>query len=309
MTNGHSGTRSVPFGRLITAMVTPFDKSGEVDYKQAGRLARALLDSGSDGLVVCGTTGESPTLTHDEKLDLFRAVKDAAGNDGQVIAGTGNYSTAESIELTREAERCGVDGMLLVVPYYNNPPQEGLYRHFKAIAEATSLPCILYNVPPRSPRNLEASTLKRLAEVPNIVGVKEASGKLEQFNAVFSAVPSDFLVFSGNDSDTHTIMGLGGHGIISVASHLVGNQIKRMVNLLAEGRTAEAAAIHLELLPLVDALFWQPNPMPVRAALNEAGFDVGEPRLPLIDLTDSEKDRLRAVMARYKIDLPVGTPA
>jgi 4-hydroxy-tetrahydrodipicolinate synthase len=302
MANGHSGSGSPRFGRLITAMVTPFDAAGEVDYKQAQRLARALIASGNDGLVITGTTGESPTLTHDEKLGLYRAVKEAVGSDGQVIAGTGNYNTAESIELTREAERCGVDGILLVVPYYNNPPQEGLYQHFKAIAEATSLPCILYNVPPRSPRNLEASTLRRLAEIDNIVGVKEASGKLEQFNAVMAAVPSGFLVFSGNDSDTHTIMSLGGYGVVSVAAHVVGGRIKEMVNLLAEGRTAEAATIHLELLPLVEALFWQPNPMPVRAALNELGFDVGKPRLPLVDLTVAEKDRLRAVLAKYEFD-------
>jgi 4-hydroxy-tetrahydrodipicolinate synthase len=187
------------------------------------------------------------------------------------------------------------------VPYYSNPPQVGLYQHFKAIAEATSLPCILYNVPPRSPRNLEAGTLRRLAEIDNIVGVKEASGKLEQFT-VFSAVPDDFLVFSGNDSDTHTIMSLGGYGIISVAAHLVAGRIKQMVNLLAEGRTAEAASIHIELLPLVEALFWQPNPMPVRAALNELGFKVGKPRLPLVDLTDAEKERLRSVLAKYEFD-------
>jgi 4-hydroxy-tetrahydrodipicolinate synthase len=188
------------------------------------------------------------------------------------------------------------------VPYYNNPPQEGLYQHFKAIAAATSLPCILYNVPPRAPRNLEAGTLKRLAEIDNIVGVKEASGKLEQFNAVLSAVPDDFLVFSGNDSDTHTIMSLGGYGVISVAAHIVAEREKQMIDLLAEGRTAEAATIHLELLPLVDALFWQPNPMPVRAALNELGFNVGKPRLPLVDLTDAEKERLRAVLGRYQFD-------
>ncbi len=302
MADSHNGSHSAPFGRLLTAMVTPFDDAGEVDYKQAQRLARSLIEAGNDGLVITGTTGESPTLTHEEKLNLYRAIKAELGNDGQVIAGTGNYSTAESIELTREAEQCGVDGVLLVVPYYNNPPQEGLYRHFKAIAEATSLPCILYNVPPRSPRNLEANTLKRLAEIDNIVGVKEASGKLEQFNAVMSAVPDDFLVFSGNDSDTHTIMSLGGYGIISVAAHLVAGQIKQMVNLLAGGRTAEAASIHLHLLPLVESLFWQPNPMPVRAALNELGFSVGTPRLPLIDLTDVEKDRLRAVLANYQFD-------
>jgi 4-hydroxy-tetrahydrodipicolinate synthase len=289
------------FGRLLTAMVTPFTESGEVDFAKAAELAKNLLESGNDGLIITGTTGEGPTLTEDEKLELYRVTKRAVG-DASIVAGTGNYNTAESIHLTREAERCGVDGFLLVVPYYNNPPQEGLYRHFKAIADATSLPCILYNVPSRSTRNLDASTLKRLAEVDNIVGVKEASGKMEQFNAVMQAVPEDFLVFSGNDSDTHTIMSLGGYGVISVAAHIVGEREKQMINLLAEGRTAEAKAIHLALMPLVDSLFWQPNPMPVRAALNELGFTVGQPRLPLVDLTDAEKDRLRAVLAKYKFD-------
>jgi 4-hydroxy-tetrahydrodipicolinate synthase len=289
------------FGRLMTAMITPFTESGAVDFDKAAELAKNLVASGNDGLIITGTTGEGPTLTEDEKLELYRVTKRAVGG-ASIVAGTGNYNTAESVHLTREAERCGVDGFLLVVPYYNNPPQEGLYQHFKAIAAATSLPCILYNVPTRSTRNLEASTLQRLAEVDNIVGVKEASGKMEQFNAVMSAVPEDFMVFSGNDSDTHTIMSLGGYGVISVAAHIVGEREKQMVNLLAEGRTAEAAAIHLELLPLVESLFWQPNPMPVRAALNELGFKVGNPRLPLVDLTDAEKDRLRAVLAKYEFD-------
>jgi len=299
MANSRNG--SAPFGRLMTAMITPFTDEGEVDFAKAAELAKNLVEAGNDGLIITGTTGEGPTLTEDEKLELYRVTKRAVGN-ASIVAGTGNYNTAESIHLTREAERCGVDGFLLVVPYYNNPPQEGLYQHFKAIAGVTSLPCILYNVPPRSPRNLEANTLRRLAEVDNIVGVKEASGKLEQFNAVMSAVPDDFLVYSGNDSDTHTVMSLGGYGVISVSSHLVAGRTKQMINLLADGRTAEAAQIHLELLPLVDALFWQPNPMPVKAALNELGFHVGTPRLPLVDLTESEKDRLRAVLANFTFD-------
>jgi 4-hydroxy-tetrahydrodipicolinate synthase len=301
MTPSSNGTHGAPFGRLLTAMITPFTEDGEVDFDRAAELAKNLVASGNDGLIVTGTTGEGPTLSEDEKLELYRVTKRAVGN-ASIVAGTGNYNTAESVHLTREAERCGVDGFLLVVPYYNNPPQEGLYQHFKTIAEATSLPCILYNVPPRAPRNLEATTLARLAKIDNIVGVKEASGKLEQFNAVISAVPEDFLVFSGNDSDTHTIMSLGGYGVISVAAHLVAGRIKEMINLLAEGRTADAATIHLELLPLVDSLFWQPNPMPVRAALNELGFAIGRPRLPLVDLTDAEKQRLRAVLAKYEFD-------
>jgi 4-hydroxy-tetrahydrodipicolinate synthase len=301
MADTGNGSHNGSLGRLMTAMVTPFTERGAVDFGKAAELARNLVASGNDGLIVTGTTGEGPTLNEDEKLELYRVTKRAVGS-ASIVAGTGNYNTAESIHLTREAELCGVDGILLVVPYYNNPPQEGLYQHFKAIAEATSLPCILYNVPPRAPRNLDAGTLKRLAEIENIVGVKEASGKLEQFNAVMSAVPEDFLVYSGNDSDTHTIMSLGGYGVISVAAHLVAGRIRQMIDLLVEGRTAEAKTIHLELLPLVDSLFWQPNPMPVRAALNELGFDVGKPRLPLVDLTAAEKERLRAVLAKYEFD-------
>jgi 4-hydroxy-tetrahydrodipicolinate synthase len=290
------------FGRLMTAMITPFADNGDVDFPRAAELAKNLIAAGNDGLIITGTTGEGPTLTEDEKLELYRVTKRAVGPDHAIVAGAGNYNTAESIHLTREAERCGVDGALLVVPYYNNPPQEGLYQHFKAIAAATSLPCILYNVPPRSPRNLEASTLKRLAEIDNIVGVKEASGKLEQFNAVIRAVPDGFLVYSGNDSDTHTIMSLGGYGIISVSAHLAAGETRRMVDLLAAGRTAEAARLHAKLLPLVEALFWQPNPMPVKAALNLCGFHVGVPRLPLVDLTPAEKDRLSAVLATCQLD-------
>ncbi len=289
------------FGRLLTAMITPFTEDGAVDFAKAAELAKNLVDSGNDGLIVTGTTGEGPTLTEDEKLELYLVTKRAVGS-ASIIAGTGNYNTAESIHLTREAERCGVDGALLVVPYYNNPPQEGLYQHFKAIAEATSLPCILYNVPPRAPRNLEASTLKRLAEIDNIVGLKEASGKLEQFNAVVAAAPDGFLIYSGNDSDTFTLMSLGGYGVISVSAHLVAGQTRRMVEALARGEREEARELHLKLLPLVEALFWQPNPMPVKAALNELGFKIGKPRLPLVDLNDAEKARLRAVLQQYEFD-------
>lgn len=289
------------FGRLLTAMITPFTEDGAVDFAKAAELAKNLVDSGNDGLIVTGTTGEGPTLTEDEKLELYLVTKRAVGS-ASIIAGTGNYNTAESIHLTREAERCGVDGALLVVPYYNNPPQEGLYQHFKAIAEATSLPCILYNVPPRAPRNLEASTLKRLAEIDNIVGLKEASGKLEQFNAVVAAAPDGFLIYRGNDSDTFTLMSLGGYGVISVSAHLVAGQTRRMVEALARGEREEARELHLKLLPLVEALFWQPNPMPVKAALNELGFKIGKPRLPLVDLNDAEKARLRAVLQQYEFD-------
>ncbi|MBV8084115.1 MAG: 4-hydroxy-tetrahydrodipicolinate synthase [Chloroflexi bacterium] len=289
-------------GRLMTAMVTPFTADDEVDYARAAELARNLIASGNDGLIVTGTTGEGPTLSEDEKAELWRTSKRAVGPEHAIVAGTGTYNTRESVHLTRLAESAGADACLLVVPYYNNPSQEGLYQHFKAIANSTSLPCILYNVPTRAPRNLDAATVKRLAEVENIVGVKEASGSLAQINAVLGAVPSDFLVYSGNDGDTFTIMSLGGYGVISVSAHLVGTETRRMLDLLVDGRIQEAAAIHHKLLPLVDALFWQPNPMPVKAALNELGFPVGKPRLPLVELTGPENDRLRGVLARYQFD-------
>src|SRR6266545_5162902 len=223
------------FGRLLTAMVTPFEEaSGSLDLDQAKRLASALLDSGTEGLVVCGTTGESPTLSNPEKLKLFEAIVEVAHARGApVIAGTTTYNTAESVELSREAQQLGVDGILGTVPYYNNPPQEGLFQHFKAIAEAVDVPVILYNIPSRSPRNMESSTTLRLArEVPNIVGVKEASGNFKQIGEIIRDAPDDFNVWSGNDADILTIMALGGYGVVSVAAHLVGQQIADMMQAL-----------------------------------------------------------------------------
>ncbi len=240
------------FGRLLTAMVTPFDAKGEVDYPQARKLARALLQSGSDGLIVSGTTGESPTLSIDEKLRLFGEIKEELGDAGAVIAGTGNYNTRESIELTQEAEKTGVDGCLLVVPYYNRPTQEGMYRHFRAIAESCSLPCIMYNVPSRTSSNLAAETVIRLSSVDNIVGVKEASANFKQISEIIQGVRSDFLVYSGNDGDTLHLMALGGYGVVGVVTHLVGLQTKEMMEKLLAGKVEEAAAIHRHLLPLVD---------------------------------------------------------
>ncbi len=299
----------VDIGRLITAMVTPFDAGGEVDYAQARRLASALLESGSDGLVVSGTTGESPTLTTEEKLRLFREVKSELGDGGAVVAGTGNYSTAESIELTREAEAAGADAALLVVPYYNKPTQEGLYLHFRAIAESTGLPCVLYNVPSRTITSLSWETTLRLAEIDNIVGVKEASGDFDQIARIIAGAPEGFRVWSGNDSDTFGIMAMGGYGVVSVASHLVGRQIKCMMDATVEGRTAEAAAEHLRLTPIFKGLFVLSNPIPVKFGLNEAGFDVGAPRLPLTPPDERTAQQLRAMMEAYTVDLPVAAGA
>lgn len=293
-------------GRLITAMVTPFDAEGRVDYAQAKRLAAALLDSGSDGLVVTGTTGESPTLSFEEKVNLYAEIKKAIGDRGAVIAGTGSYNTAESVELSKEAEKAGADALLLVVPYYNNPPQDGLYLHFKSIAEATSLPCILYNVPSRTVRNLNPETTIKLSEIPNIIGIKEASANFDQIAKIIQGARSGFRVWSGNDGDTLPIMAMGGYGVVSVASHLVGLQIKEMMNNLLAGRVKEAGDIHRHLLPLVNALFVVANPIPVKYCLNQVGFRVGAPRLPLVEPDERTAAQIKAGLKEYKIDLPVG---
>jgi len=292
-------------GRLITAMVTPFDEEGKVDYEQAKKLALALLDSGSDGVVVAGTTGESPTLVRQEEYCLFTEVKAAVGGGGTVIAGTGSNSTAEALEATKEAERIGVDACLLVVPYYNKPTQEGLYQHFKTVAEGTSLPCILYNVPSRTVTNMSADTVIRLSQIDNIIGVKEASGNLEQIAKIISDTREDFLVWSGNDSDTFPLMAIGGYGIISVVSHLVGKQIKQMIDSFVGGKIDEAAAIHRHLLPLVNAMFIVSNPIPIKYAVNQVGFNVGKPRLPLTEPDEKTATIIKDTLKNYKIDLPV----
>ena len=295
----------VEIGRLITAMVTPFDERGQVDYEQAKRLSSSLLDSGSDGVVVSGTTGESPTLSTEEKLRLFAEVKDAVGERGAVIAGTGTYNTAESIELSKEAEQEGVDCLLLVVPYYNKPPQEGLYQHFKTIAESVHIPCILYNVTSRTSLNMTYDTTVRLSHVDNIVGVKEAGSDMDQIARIIDGGKHGFRVWSGNDNETFYIMAMGGYGVVSVASHLVGNQIKEMMGLLLEGDIEKAAAAHRRLHPLFKALFVVSNPIPVKHALNKVGFDVGNPRLPLVPLDDKSAAQVDEILNRYEVDLPV----
>ena len=292
-------------GRLLTAMVTPFKENGEVDYEQAKKLAQALLNSGSDGLVVAATTGEAPTLSWEEEMHLFTEVKSAVGGRGTVVAYTGSNSTAEAVEATKRAEKIGVDACLLVVPYYNKPTQEGLYQHFKTIAQATKLPCILYNVPSRTITSLSADTAIKLSKIDNIIGVKEASGNFGQISKIITEARKDFLVWSGNDSDTFQILALGGYGVISVASHLVGKQIKGMIDNFVSGKVAEAASIHHYLLPLIDALFIVSNPIPVKYALNHIGFNVGKPRLPLTEPDEKSAAVIRETLKKYKIDLPV----
>ncbi|MFQ6026399.1 MAG: 4-hydroxy-tetrahydrodipicolinate synthase [Dehalococcoidia bacterium] len=296
-------------GRLITAMVTPFDDKGAVDYDQAKRLANALIDSGSDGVIVSGTTGESPTLTTEEKLRLAAEVKSALGDRGAVLAGTGNYSTAESIELSQEAERTGVDGVLLVVPYYNKPPQEGLYQHFKAIAESVHLPCLLYNVTSRTSLNMTHDTTIRLSHVDNIIGVKEAGSDMDQITRIIEGSREGFRVWSGNDNETFYIMATGGYGVVSVLSHLVGKQIKQMMGLLLEGEVEKAAAEHRRLLEIFKVGFIVSNPIPVKYSLNHIGFRVGNPRLPLVPPDEKTAAQIDEVLARYEIDLPIPATA
>jgi 4-hydroxy-tetrahydrodipicolinate synthase len=293
-------------GRLLTAMVTPFDDKGSVDYAQAKHLASALLDSGSDGLVIGGTTGETPTLSPYEKLRLFAEVKATADGRGVVVAGTGNYNTAESIELSREAAKVGVDALLLTVPYYNRPPQEGLFRHFEAIAKSTSLPCILYNIPGRTGTNMTAETTIRLSGIPNIVGVKEASSNFGQIAAIIAGAREGFRVWSGNDADTLPILALGGYGVICVISHLTGLQMKQLIESFLAGRTEEASEIHRRLLPLNNALMTlSTNPIPIKYALNQVGFRVGPPRLPLVEPDKATGEKIMDEVRRHHIDLPV----
>lgn len=286
------------FGSVVTAMVTPLNAEGSIDYDRAGELADRLLESGTDGILVGGTTGESPTLTTDEKCQLFKVVKDAAAGRGPVIAGTGNYCTADTITLTRKAEALGVDAVMLVCPYYNKPPQEGLYRHFRDTAASTSLPVIVYNIPGRTGRNIEVPTLLRLAEIPNVVAVKEASGDLKQFTEFARGMPAGFMFYSGDDALTFHVMALGGCGVISVAAHVAGVQLKAMCTALEQGDLAAARELHLRLQPLFEVLFLPTsvNPAPVKAALSLAGFDVGGLRLPLVPVTDRERDQIRAVL-------------
>src|SRR5439155_8816631 len=294
-------TPNAPFGRLLTAMVTPFRDDLSVDLDGAARLAQQLVETGTDGIVVTGTTGEVPTLTFEEKIELYKVVKRTVEWTAAVIAGTGNYSTEESIHLTRAAERAGVGGVMAGVPYYNNPPQEGLFRHFKAIAESTALPLIVYNVPTRTVRNLEAATAIRLAELPNIAAVKEASGKLEQVAEIIAGSPDDFLVYSGDDAITLPMMAIGAFGVISVVSHVAGLQIKSMIDAFVSGDVTGAASLHCQLLPLFKAAFVTTNPIPIKAALELCGLPAGGLRPPLLEASESE----RAIIGKALADLGV----
>lgn len=284
------------FGQVLTAMVTPFDQQGKVDVNAVKNLVNHLIANGTDGLVVSGTTGESPTLSTEEKVELFKLVVETAAGRVPVIAGTGSNNTYASIALTRKAEEAGVDGIMLVVPYYNKPSQEGLYQHFKTIAESTALPVILYNIPGRTSVNMSVETIVRLSQIENIVAVKEASGNLEAMAEIISRTSDDFLLFSGDDALTIPVLSIGGAGVISVASHIIGNEMQEMINLFKSGDVRGAAAAHRRLLPLMKGLFAAPNPTPVKAVLNMSGIPVGGVRLPLVPLTEEEEQALRRLL-------------
>jgi 4-hydroxy-tetrahydrodipicolinate synthase len=283
------------FGSVITAMVTPFRGDHAVDYGGAQELASYLLDQGSDAVVVAGSTGESPTLTHKEKAELFRVVGEAVRGRGHLICGTGTYSTAETLELTQAAEDAGADGLLVVTPYYNKPPQRGLVAHFERIADATELPIIAYNIPGRTATRIEHDTLLTLSKKPNIVAVKDSTGDFQRISRLMSEAP-DFQVYSGDDWATFGYVCLGAVGVVSVASHLVGPQMRQMIELIETGDVAAARKIHESLSPLFNALFVTSNPIPLKAALELVGRPAGVPRLPLVPATSEERDRVRKAL-------------
>lgn len=289
----------VKFGRVLTAMITPFKEDGSVNYAVAEQLAVHLADRGTDSLVVCGTTGESPTMTWDEEYELFQVVQKAVAGKALVIAGAGSNSTKEAIVATQKAAKLGLDGCLQVVPYYNKPPQEGLYNHFRAIAQsAPELPIMLYNIPGRTGQNMLPETVARLAEIPNIVAVKEASGNLDQASQIRCLTSPEFAIYSGDDSLTLPMLAVGGSGVVSVASHLVGEQLQQMIEAFETGKVQVATQIHLQLFDLFKALFLTTNPILVKTALKLQGWDVGSTRPPLCDPPVEVTQKLKDVLSQ-----------
>lgn len=290
------------FGRVITAMVTPFDEDGNVNYEVTEQLAAYLIENGSEGIVVCGTTGESPTLSWEEEYQLFQVVLQTVQGKAKVLAGTGSNSTTEAIAATQKAAKLGLHGSLQVVPYYNKPPQSGLYQHFRAIAQACAdLPIMLYNIPGRTGQNLQPETVARLAEIPNIIAIKEATGNLDQASHIRSLTPPEFAIYSGDDSLTLPLMAVGATGVVSVASHIVGSQMQQMIQAFESGKTKEATEIHLKLFPLFKALFSTTNPIPVKAALKLQGWEVGSSRSPLEDMPSELNSQLETVMQKLSL--------
>ncbi|WP_404452675.1 4-hydroxy-tetrahydrodipicolinate synthase [Virgibacillus necropolis] len=277
------------FGSVLTAMVTPFNQQGDIDYKEVTNLVEYLVKNGTEGLVVAGTTGESPTLSSEEKVALFTHVVKIVNKRIPVIAGTGSNNTAGSIALTKQAESSGVDAIMLVTPYYNKPSQKGLYQHFSQIANATKLPVMLYNIPGRSVVNMTADTIIKLSQIENIVSVKEASGDLDQASTIIENTSTDFSVYSGDDGLTLPMLSIGAEGIVSVASHIIGRELRQMVRVFKQGNVKEAAALHRRLLPVMNGLFSYPSPTPVKYALLQKGINCGGVRLPLVSLSKEEQ--------------------
>jgi 4-hydroxy-tetrahydrodipicolinate synthase len=281
------------FGRVLTAMVTPFDQNGDIDYGKTERLINYLLQNGTDALVIAGTTGESPTLSKEEKLSLIKFTVKTVNGRVPVIAGTGSNNTRESIEMTKKAETIGVDGVMLVAPYYNKPSQEGMYQHFKVIAESTTLPVMLYNIPGRTSVNMNPETIIELAKIDNIVSVKEASGNLDVMTKIIRETDQDFSLYSGDDNLTLPAVAIGANGIVSVSSHIIGNEMNEMVAACQNGDFWRAQELHQYLLPIMQMMFMAPSPTPVKAALGMNGIDVGSVRLPLVPLNEEEMQILR----------------
>ncbi|MGG3942463.1 4-hydroxy-tetrahydrodipicolinate synthase [Peribacillus psychrosaccharolyticus] len=288
----------IDFGRVSTAMVTPFDKKGNLDFGKTATLINYLIENGSDSLVIAGTTGESPTLSAEEKIALLRHVVNVVDKRVPVIMGTGSNNTYASIELTKKAEANGADAVMLVAPYYSKTNQEGLYQHFKAIADSTALPVMLYNIPGRSAVNIEPETICRLSKISNIIAVKEASGNLNAMTEIIANTDDEFRLYSGDDALTLPVLAIGGAGVVSVASHVVGNDMQQMIQSFVTGDLREAAREHQRLLPLITALFAAPNPTPVKTALQLSGIDVGGVRLPLVPLTEQERTTLSDLLSK-----------
>lgn len=284
------------FGRLVTAMITPFTKEHEIDWASLENVIEHLIETGTDTIVVSGTTAESPNLSHEEKLKLFQFTLNQSRGRVKVIAGTGSNNTKETINFTKEAEQLGVDGVMLVTPYYNKPSQEGLFQHFEAVAKSTSLPIMLYNVPGRTGVNLSVSTMVKLAELENVVAIKEASGDLTQISQLIAAVPESVAVYSGDDGITLPVMAIGGVGVVSVASHVIGKEMKKMMEAFVAGDHQTATLIHQQSLPVFQGLFITANPVPVKYAM--AKLNLCEPwvRLPLVGMTEAEKQATDAWM-------------
>ena len=288
------------FGKISTAMVTPFDAKGNVDFQKCEVLIEYLLNHGTDSLVVIGTTGESPTLSTEEKIAMIRHVVKVVAGRVPVIAGTGGNNTKTTVELTKRVEEIGVDAIMLVAPYYNKPNQAGIYQHFRYVAENTKLPIMLYNIPSRTGINIETDTIVALSEIPNIVAVKEASGNINQMSRIISKTPKDFVLYSGDDSLTLPVLAIGGAGVVSVASHIIGEEMQEMIRAFEKGDHLKAQEWHQKLHPLMEGLFEQPNPAPVKTALQLIGLNVGSVRLPLVPLKENERNRLNTLIQRVK---------